>query len=516
MEKIEGKTISQLEEKLNFSGDEFIPIEDSQGTWKGRTGNFVKKSDIATINGQSIIGVDNIDIKGDSGVVETDKTLNVNSDNAISNKAVTTKINEMEGNIKKANNVYVGNSPTPPSDINAQVYFEINDKEDIPDSGGDSHPDSGGETTSDIPEVPNDGQSYVRSHGLWKVGMSKSEIIDKIGSGGSIGSKTDTYYDKYIENALCQIKRSPRTENSVQGNVFTIAFSSDFHYDIDNLRQYINFCDKYKNYIDCELCVGDVINFYWSAQGESFDNWTNTSGSEKILISVGNHDTWGNTWNDTIDKKTVYDRIFAPSIMEWGVEQPKNASDEGLMYYYKDYGSIRIIVLDCMYWDKKEKDWLNDVLLDARINVMHVICASHYCPKHLSTIDSPFTSLMPPALNTTLNEEAVDEVASFIDNGGRFITWLCGHIHRDYISVVENHQDQLVIHIACASSISGQTAYCDSERKVGTIGQNAFDILGIDLYNDTIRILRVGDNMDSWMRERNTIAINYNYKKIIQ
>ena len=236
---------------------------------------------------------------------------------------------------------------------------------------------------------------------------------------------------------------------------------------------------------------------------------------------IGNHDAWaGSSYGPELESKVnVYNRFIAPFISNWGtIVQPTDAATNGLNYYYKDYSSekIRLIVLDCMYWDSAENTWLQSVLADARTNDLSVICSSHYTPGALTHFDCNFDDSIWSALEQPyLNAEAAASVQSFIDNGGEFITWLCGHTHKDYIGTLSNYQSQLVIIIDTAGA-NPQPNSGMINRVVATQSEYLFNILGFDTVNKVVRLFRVGANRDCFMRTKDTLCIKYTTKQLIK
>ena len=347
---------------------------------------------------------------------------------------------------------------------------------------------------------------YIRISGRCTKGHILISYIEDI---------TNTYYDANFVNKVNQV--STKDSNADSG-VLSIAFFSDIHYDLSNLKQYISFCNTFNSKIDVLLCGGDFVSHFWSTINYTLEKWVNTEGAKNIMLTIGNHDVWETDYYDVVDKTIVYERVFVPLVESWNVIQPDSAQEEGKMYYYKDYTDkkVRLVVLDCMNWDDNQKTWFESVLSSALADSLTVVAASHYAPGVLVPFDCSFSSLKDSSWTETLNEEAAIAVDNYMNMGGKFACWLCGHIHRDYLSVIQNHENQICVNITCNTSDSLQTRSCDSARIKDTISQYAIDLIGIDPYNNLIRIARFGDNLDYWMRERNSISINYMNKKIIQ
>jgi hypothetical protein len=101
-------------------------------------------------------------------------------------------------------------------------------------------------------------------------------------------------------------------------------------------------------------------------------------------------------------------------------------------------------------------------------------------------------------------------VQSFIDAGGEFVCWLAGHTHCDYFGVLANHPNQTQITITCAY----HDQY-DDERVTDTPTSDSFNIVSFDTYSKLIKILRVGNNEDRYLRPKNVLTWDYANKKIV-
>ena len=95
-------------------------------------------------------------------------------------------------------------------------------------------------------------------------------------------------------------------------------------------------------------------------------------------------------------------------------------------------------------------------------------------------------------------------VQSFIDGGGEFICYLCGHTHCDFIAYNSQYPKQLFIVVTCAAILESG----DQRRIFGEKCQDAFNIINLDYANKIIKIVRIGASVDNRLRQRNTIAID--------
>lgn len=273
----------------------------------------------------------------------------------------------------------------------------------------------------------------------------------------------------------------------------------------------LTFKNEWSTYIDDIINTGDTIVYRYS------DDWswfTNTEDSDKILMTLGNHDalnaTSGWDWTNLISSNTAFTRYMA-GINNWGVTY-----QQGKCYYYKDYSTekIRMIVLDCMLWDNDELSWLESILSDAQAKNLSVVCVSHY-PVEFNGIS--FCSFNSLQLNASdfIDNAAPAAVDTFITNGGEFIAWLCGHVHMDAFGIAKEYPNQTVVCIDTCTDEINSVGYSDIARISGTKSQDLFNIISFDTYNKTIKITRIGADYDFMMRHKGTMCWNYVNKTLL-
>ena len=308
----------------------------------------------------------------------------------------------------------------------------------------------------------------------------------------------------------------------------TLAHFSDIHGDGDNLKRVVDFCDDYSIYIDDIVCTGDLVRDHAIADGveEDYSFW-HDSGADNVLAVIGNHDTASVTSN-TYDwrgfgKVNTYNKYIAPFVSGWDVEQPSNASTDGKCYYYKDYSSysIRLIVLDCMYYDADQNTWFASVLESARSAGYSVIVCTHGLGTNGQSIECNFSSLegsggqvIADTSTYIYNENVHQKVDDFITAGGTFLCFLGGHFHRDYFGVVSgttNVQPFVLIDTAAYNAPLRDHAVAKFERS-----QDCFNIISFDTHLHLIKIVRVGYRFDCWMRKKETLCYNYNTHTLIK
>lgn len=301
---------------------------------------------------------------------------------------------------------------------------------------------------------------------------------------------------------------------------------SDIHADSENLGRIKQFCDEYNEFIDEIICTGDMVRDHATSDGVEDDfSWWHENGGENILMSIGNHDTnvvvnGVSSWRG-FGKINTYNKYFAPYVANWGVIQPTGASIYGKCYYYKDYLAykIRIISLDCMYYDNEQNSWFSSILDDAKINGYSVIVLSHGLGKtgeNIKCTYSPLTHQAGAVITDTTeyiyNANVHSRIDEFINNGGLFICLLGGHFHMDLFGNVSNTTNtQLFSIVDCAA----QVPIRDHAYIKGTRSQDSFNIIAIDTNLKLIKIFKVGYQYDVYMRRKGTLCYNYESKEIV-
>jgi hypothetical protein len=330
----------------------------------------------------------------------------------------------------------------------------------------------------------------------------------------------------------------------------TLLWLSDPHADIPPCTNFLEWLKRYAGHINDAICSGDQmrVQFY-----ESFD-WWGESGMSGVLQVIGNHDAfskeeyfdaeqfpgltfeemvggmWGTAWS-IIKQKYVYDKVFAPFVDSWNVEQPSSAAANGLCFYYKDYTAMRLIVLDCMHYNRADymidemnvqDSWFRSVLLDARQNNLPVVVCSHMSPAADGTQCQP----VPCAYNTNQNNApftdsdihmtlgALSAVNDFIDNGGEFVCWLVGHTHRDRLFTVNTGtaREQIVVQLTTGSvrnPSSTAVNHSSGLRVAGTKTDDAFNTISFDTKRKLIKVVRVGANINDMMESYNSVVYRY-------
>lgn len=356
---------------------------------------------------------------------------------------------------------------------------------------------------------------------LWRrtdnADLSPSEITGDVVIYGTC--LTDIKYnDSVIANNLGIQDKINQANHYRRNNTkpLCLAHISDLHLDKIRLQRFTNFIKNIKN-IDDAICTGDMTNNY----SDGMTYWDSVSGTERILTCIGNHDGLANHnvdwYSGQCTMLEAYNKFINPYISNWNVTH-----DVGKTYYYKDYNSekIRLIVLDSMRSGTdatNQNTWLESVLSSAKSKGYSVVCATHCVPQtsKVNYIDCSFNSInlkyedeYDTCVTNTIYQQTVQ---NFIDDDGKFITWICGHTHVDFVYTTSEFPNQLWIVVACGLLSNN----LDIDRTDGTKNQDAFNILTFDTNTELVKVIRVGADRDRSMRHLGTMSIDYNTHSVI-
>lgn len=316
----------------------------------------------------------------------------------------------------------------------------------------------------------------------------------------------------------------------------TLAHFSDLHNGEAMLDKVLEYCETYKNYINDILFTGDYCNYY----EDSLVWWSSREKAKKILGVIGNHEiqsfyTEGSqlTKTDIIGLK-AYQKFIQPFISNWGtlgktsvengvlvysasnpsgcnIYQPSNADAVGFSFYFKDYIGLRLIVLDWTNYNASQKAWLQATLNDALGKGLSVVVSAHFPSAEVIKSGNKFDALNPSDiaydaswLNVFVEYDAHKDIQNFIDAGGDFVCWLCGHMHRDNFGHIKGFPAQTCVMVDSAQ-INPQ------ETDILHAGDTSFNLVSIDVELGYFYLLRLGANKDMHGRVRDTLA--YDYRK---
>lgn len=332
-----------------------------------------------------------------------------------------------------------------------------------------------------------------------------------------------SYLSEQVASINEQIDPLKIKDNVNKNSTFKFVYFSDIHGSTGNANDILDYAED--NEVNCVINGGDTVTRYLNDETYPltwYNEWISDSTVD-ILSAVGNHDVWNGAYWTKANDVDIYNAIIAPMVSAFdGIQQPDNASTLGLCYYYKDYGAIRVIVLNAMsgdssvsFWNDAEATWFANVLADAITNEKQVIVCNHTpFNKNIAVRDnkSNWNSYLNYKTGSFydglyMNTDALNAINTFVQNGGTLIALLTGHTHIDNILTATGYDGQFMVNIASANYANHPDGitYSNSDSPY----YNCFDYCTIDTTNSLLKVYRVGWNMDASTKER--ISLTYNY-----
>lgn len=393
-------------------------------------------------------------------------------------------------------------------------------------------------------------------------GLDAAKVTDHLKSllGGGEGGGVDEgevqeIVEELLENAGIQLVPNIVTWAKADDDVHLLEHWSDVTFGVltdihgagTELKAFIDFCNHYST--PYMIHLGDTVVDKYS-DGVAF--WTNVTDSNKVLNTIGNHDTrygsTGSNWWYYANKQQSYDTFIKPFIQQniQGVVQPSDAASTYKCYYYVDLykGStatnVRLIVLDSMSWydnaaGAAQYSWLDSLLSASRTAGKHVVICTHIpindadvianCPFDNSSISpnsSPIDTTLagessyldryitPSSSNVPNAMTLSNLVESHITQGLIFVAYMCGHTHANYLGTIKNHPNQLQIVIPTGKDWSSP-AFEDN-----VIYKYCFSLCGINAESKRLMLFRFGKTTQRWGFDTKSFSYNYETHKVVQ
>ena len=275
----------------------------------------------------------------------------------------------------------------------------------------------------------------------------------------------------------------------------------------DRTLEYIN---NYSNYIKFGIHTGDYCG---GSQLSHIDLYANgISCSKPIFNCVGNHDTFSDNQGTRGTKQKTKELLFNHT-ENWNVVF---MDIENSMTYYKDFASekIRFIVMDYYYDIDAQCTWLLERLNGAKALGYHVVTCMHEMTNVITNkLDTTFQTLDN---FETLggNKHSVSKFDKVIGDwkkaGGVHVANFAGHEHSDFIGYTDNG----VLNI-CVQASTDDTIWTDGKRVKGTKTWDCFNIVSVDVATNNLKLVRVGNNSDHYLREKKVFSYDYSAKRIL-
>jgi hypothetical protein len=256
---------------------------------------------------------------------------------------------------------------------------------------------------------------------------------------------------------------------------------------------------------------------------------------------VGNHE-WNERQSLTSGKLVPHDYAYSESAVNQYYltrdNKPGIVMGTGGCYYFDNtYAKIRYFFLQCTgfaglsnencYWFGKQLESVPDgyaVLVFIHLGYLDQACYieggvskdyySSLTPGTISGIVNLEVKRVSALLDAFQNQSASAMVSTY-DNGGEstgmmsfnygntngsVIAVICGHTHRDMVLEKANNPDHVLVIATTTDSYGNNLDYNSSgvlvDRTAGTITEQAFDVVQIDLANKKLYMTRIGGGSD--------------------
>ena len=334
--------------------------------------------------------------------------------------------------------------------------------------------------------------------------------------------------NKDVEKYVLQAgrRRSPQRFAKFYGDTakpLCFVDASDMHDDPDMWSRMSEYINHYQDYISFGLHTGDYCG---GNQGKYTDFYAECTPCVKPIYNCpGNHDCVGadDNWRQPAPKESVYKLLYNHT-ENWDVTF---MDCEHSMSYYKDFeeSDIRLIVLDLYYDVWTARLWLYEILDDALKKGLHVVTAMHEPTDYVEDTFGALFCTKDDYNAVNRNRElhrkdgAIDHrgrvlfedvIADFIGRGGNYVCNLAGHNHHDEFGLTHRGILNVVIENGTSWDTNG-----DSSRFEGTKSYDCFNVVAIDTDIGLLKLIRIGSNVDHYLREKNVLCFDYKNKEII-
>ena len=284
---------------------------------------------------------------------------------------------------------------------------------------------------------------------------------------------------------------------------------SDIHTRQELWNRIVEYNNHYKDYLKFSIHTGDYCGGNRLAYIDLYAN--GTSCDIPLFNCVGNHDTYLSD-NTKGDKKTTHDLLFNHT-NNWDVHF---MDIENSMTYHKDFDNekIRLIVLDYYYDIDSQCEWLLERLNGAKALGYHVVTCMHEMTNPIiNKLDTTFQTI-DKFESLGGNKNSISKFDKIIGDwkktGGVHVANFAGHEHSDYIGYTENG----VLNV-CVQAATDNILWTDGKRVQGTRTWDCFNVVSVDVATNNLKLIRVGNNSDHYLREKKILSYDYINKRII-
>lgn len=290
------------------------------------------------------------------------------------------------------------------------------------------------------------------------------------------------YWQNYMNTKLPAIQEQVR-ESSMTGDSFM--FFTDYHIEYNSGNTHLLM--KYildKTPIHKVVFGGDIYNGSTSKEASigKCQSFADRFNGIPMFGIRGNHEynlNDGGSASVKLTEDDIYNFVVKPC--------EDKITSTGEMYYYVDNEpqKMRYIFLDTRNIigtdpddaaiDQTQLSWLKNILSELESG-WNVVIFSH-----------EFLAYSSGTFSVSADGEAIEQAIAESNTSATICAIICGHVHRDG-SLIRNG-------IPCIVT-TWNGYYSDSNRKLRTTTELAFDVFTVDTKNKTVKALRVGYGSD--------------------
>ena len=325
-----------------------------------------------------------------------------------------------------------------------------------------------------------------------------------------INSSDIVYLNKDVEPFVIQASEGLGRQFPTKNAVLTFAHFSDIHTRQNLWDRIMKYVNHYSSYINFVIHTGDYVGANQASYADLYGS--GITCVKPVYNVVGNH--------DTMDIDNVYksDKAHVKSLLfnhmdNWNVTFMEL---DNSMTYYKDFddSKIRMIVLDYYYDIDAQCTWLTERLNEAKNLGYHVVTFMHEMTHPIiNKLDTTFQTIddFESLGGNVYSKSKFDAViGTWIQSGGVHIANFAGHEHSDFIGYTDNG----VLNI-CVQTATNDTIWTDAKRVTGTKTYDCFNVVAIETTTGVLKLVRVGNNSDHYLREKKVFTYDYINKRII-
>ena len=109
------------------------------------------------------------------------------------------------------------------------------------------------------------------------------------------------------------------------------------------------------------------------------------------------------------------------------------------------------------------------------------------------------------------NNPIADVIQSWINAGGKYVVWLSGHTHTEYMYYPEKYPNMLCMGIPQAGNTRGNN---NADRSDSSAEHTCANLIVIDTQNTLLKVIRVGKTINKYFFDQTKLCYNYTEKSV--